>query len=227
MCGWFLIEMNIIMTQNLNRREIKIMKDYPKLISLFAGLLILGFAANCHAAAYYNTIEQPANPSEQVKAATEFKVKPIDFIAINWKDLGYNTKEEWNTDSKDVPKAFADSFPVLLKEAGITNKQVIAVKAGEQVSKGIVVDVAVKQINLKWNYFSGQPDEYVCNVSFTDATSGQKLFSAIINVNSRAGNPYAQAWGMGFGGRMQTAAYNIAWVLTKIMTQGIIEPANY
>ena len=203
------------------------MKSYPKLVSLVAGLLIWSVAASCGAAAYYNTIEQSDSSSEQIKSATELKVKPIDFSAINPKDLGYNNSEEWNTDSKDVPKAFADSFPILLKEAGIENKKVIAIKRDEPVSKGIVVDVAVKNILLKWNYFSGQPDEYVCNVSFTDATSGQKLFTAIINVNSRAGNPYAQAWGMGFSGRLQTAAYNIAWVLTKIMIQGKIEPADY
>jgi hypothetical protein len=203
------------------------MKSYPKLVFLFAGLLIWGIAASCAAAVYYNTIEQSAGSSEQIKSATEFKVKPIDFSAINPKDLGYNNSEEWNTDSKDVPKAFVDSFPILLKEAGIESKKVIMIKRDELVSKGIVVDVAVKKIILKWNYFSGQPDEYLCNVSYTDAASGQKLFSTVINVNSRAGNPYAQAWGMGFSGRIQTAAYNIAWVLTKIMTQGKIDPAEY
>ena len=203
------------------------MKRYPKLVSLLAGIFIWGIAASCDAAAYYNTIEQSSSPSKQIKSATEFKVKPMDFSAINPKDLGYNTVEEWNADKKDIPKAFVDSFPILLKEAGMESKKVIAIKRDEPVSKGIVVDVAVKNILLKWNYFSGQPDEYVCNVSFTDATSGQKLFTAIINVNSRAGNPYAQAWGMGFSGRLQTAAYNIAWVLTKIMIQGKIEPADY
>ena len=186
------------------------MNSYPKLLSLFAGLLIWGIAASCGAAAYYNTIEQSAGSSEQIKSATEFKVKPIDFSAINPKDLGYNNSEEWNTDSKDVPKAFADSFPILLKEAGIENKKVIAIKRDGLVSKGIIVDVAVKKINLKWNYFSGQPDEYLCNISYTDAASGQKIFSAVINVNSRAGNPYAQVWGMGFSGRLQTAAFNFS-----------------
>ena len=203
------------------------MKRYPKLVSLLAGIFIWGIAASCDAAAYYNTIEQSSGPSKQIKSATEFKVKPMDFSAINPKDLGYNTVEEWNADRKDIPKAFVDSFPILLKEAGMESKKVIAIKRDEPVSKGIVVDVAVKNIILKWNYFSGQPDEYVCNVSFTDAASGQKLFTAIINVNSRAGNPYAQAWGMGFSGRLQTAAYNIAWVLTKVMIQGKIEPADY
>jgi hypothetical protein len=70
------------------------MKSYPKLVFLFAGLLIWGIAASCAAAVYYNTIEQSAGPSEQIKSATEFKVKPIDFSAINPKDLGYNNSEE-------------------------------------------------------------------------------------------------------------------------------------
>ena len=124
------------------------MKNYPKIVSLLAGLLIWGIAASCAAAVYYNTIEQSAGSSEQIKSATEFKVKPIDFSAINPKDLGYNNSEEWNTDSKDVPKAFADSFPILLKEAGIENKKVIAIKRDELVSKGIIVDVAVKKLIL-------------------------------------------------------------------------------
>ena len=203
------------------------MKIYPKLVSLLAGIFIWGIAASCGAAAYYNTIEQSAGPSEQIKSAAEFKVRPLDFSAINPKDLGYNTVDEWKVDSKGVPKAFADSFPILLKEAGMESKKVISIKNDESVSKGIVVDVAVKKILVKWNYFSGQPDEYVCNVSFTDAASRQKLFTAIININSRAGNPYTQAWGMGFSGRLQTAAYNIAWVLTKIMIQGKIDPVDY
>jgi len=72
-----------------------------------------------------------------------------------------------------------------------------------------------------------QPDEFLCNVTFTDAATGQKIFSAVINVNSRSGNPYSRAWGMSFSNRLQTAACNIAWVLTKIMAQGKIDPAVY
>lgn len=203
------------------------MKDYPKLVSWFAGLLIWSIATSGAAAVYYYTIDQPEVSSEQIKSATEFKVKPIDFSAINSKDLDYNTAEEWNMDSKDVPKAFTDSFPILLKEAGMKSKKIIMIKREDSDSKGIVVDVVVKKIILKWNYFSGQPDEYICYVNFTDVVSGQKLFTAIINVNSRAVNPYAKTWGIGFGGRIQIAAYNIALVLTKIMTQGKIDPADY
>jgi hypothetical protein len=203
------------------------MKNNKKIFSVFAGLLVWGIAASCGAAAYYTTIEQPSGASELIKSSAEFSVKPIDFGAINPKDLGYNSSEEWKTDSKPVPQAFADAFPVLLKEANIENKKVKIINKDERVTKGIVVDVSVKSIILRWNAFMAQPDEYLCNVTFTDAASGQKLFSAVVNVNSRSGNPYAQAWGASFSNRLQTAAYNIAWVLTKIMAQGKIDPAVY
>jgi hypothetical protein len=194
---------------------------------VFAGLLVWSVAASCNAAAYYTTIEQPSGASETIKAGAEFNVKPIDFSAINPTDLGYTNAEEWKTDSKPVPQAFADAFPVLLKEANIENKKVNMIKREERAGKGIVVDVAVKSIILKWNAFAARPDEFLCNVTFTDAATGQKLFSAVVNVNSRSGNPYAQAWGMSFSNRLQTAAYNIAWVLTKIMAQGKIDPVVY
>jgi hypothetical protein len=203
------------------------MKSNKKIFSVFAGLLVWGIASSCGAAAYYATIEQPSAASEAIKSAAEFNVKPIDFSAINPKDLGYTTTEEWKADSKPVPQAFTDAFPVLLKEANIDNKKVKIINQDERISKGIVVDVAVKSIILKWNAFAAQPDEFLCNVNFTDAATGQKLFSTIVNVNSRSGNPYAQAWGASFSNRLQQAAYNIAWVLTKIIVQGKIDPAVY
>jgi hypothetical protein len=203
------------------------MKNKKKIFSVFAGLLVWGIASSCGAATYYATIEQPSGASELIKSSTEFNVKPIDFAAISPKDLGYTTTEEWKVDSKPVPQAFADAFPVLLKEANIENKKVKIINQDERVSKGIVVDVAVKSIILKWNAFAAQPDEFLCNVNFTDAATGQKLFSGVVNVNSRSGNPYAQAWGASFSNRLQQAAYNIAWVLTKIMAQGKIDPAVY
>jgi hypothetical protein len=203
------------------------MKSNKKIFSVFAGLLVWGITSSCGAAAYYATIEQPSGASELIKSGAEFNVRPIDFSAINPTDLGYTTSEEWKTDSKPVPQAFADAFPVLLKEANIENKKVNMIKRDERISKGIVVDVVVKSIILKWNAFAAQPDELLCNVNFTDAATGQKLFSAVVNVNSRSGNPYAQAWGMNFSKRLQQAAYNIAWVLTKIMAQGKIDPPVY
>ena len=203
------------------------MKSYVKIVSVWIGLLIWSPAATCGAAAYYSTMEQPANASEQIKAANEFSVRPIDFSAINSKDLGYTNSEEWIADNKDVPKAFADAFPILLKEAKIENKKVTMLKKDEGVSKGIIVEAAVTKIILNWNAWRAQPDEFICKIAFINAASGQKIFSGMVNVNSRSGNPYAQVWGGSFSLRLQAAAYNTAWVLTKIMTQGKVEPADY
>ncbi len=203
------------------------MKKYRRIFSWFTGLLVWGLATSCGATAYYTTMEQPSAASEQIKSAAEFTIKPIDFSSINPKDLGYATSEEWAADSKAIPKAFADAFPVLLKEANIENKKVAVMTGKEKVNRGIIVEVAVTQIILKWNFMMARPDEFICKVTFTNAADGKKLFSGMVNVNSRAGNPYAQVWGAGFSARLNTAAYNIAWVLTKIMVQGKIEPADY
>lgn len=203
------------------------MKKYRKIFSLLTGLLIWGIATSCGAAGYYTTIEQTSTASELIKAGSEFNVKNIDFSAINHKDLGYDNSGEWDADSKAVPKAFAEAFPVLLKEANINNKKVAVITGKEKVNRGIIVEVAVTQIILKWNFMMARPDEFICKITFTNAADGKKLFSGMVNVNSRAGNPYAQVWGAGFSARLNTAAYNIAWVLTKIMVQGKIEPADY
>lgn len=203
------------------------MKNYHKICSIFAGILLWGIAASCSAAAYYATMEQPAAAIEPIKTNTEFNVRPIDFSAINPKDLGYSTPEEWTADGKDVPQAFADAFPILLKEAKIEGKKVVMIKRDEPVNKGIIVEATVTKIILNWSFMRANPDEFICNVTFTNAADGQKLFSGIVNVNSRSGNPFAQAWGNSFSNRLKTAAYNIAWVVTKIMAQGKIEPANY
>jgi len=56
---------------------------------------------------------------------------------------------------------------------------------------------------------------------------GQKLSSGVVNVNSRFGNPFVQARGARFSKRLQAASYNIAWVVTKIMTQGKVAPPVY
>lgn len=203
------------------------MNKFYKIFSLLIGLLVWGIAASCYAVGYYTTMEQPSAPSEKIKTASEFNIKPIDFSTINPKDLGYPNTEEWLADIKEIPKAFADAFPVLLKEANIGNKKIVMVEQGKEVSRGIIVEVAVTKIIQNWSFMMARPDEFICKVTFTNAAGGQKLFSGIVNVNSRAGNPYAQAWGAGFSARLNTAAYNIAWVLTKIMVEGRIEPADY
>lgn len=202
------------------------MKNTHKLVAILTGLLLWSIAASCGAVGYYSTQEQSAG-SDIVKSASEFSVRPIDFSAINPKDLGYPTNDEWKTDYAPVPGVFTDAFPVLFKEANIGNKKVVMVKSDEKVSKGIIVEVAVTKIILNWSYMTARPDEFICKITFTSAANGQKLFSGIVNVNSRSGNPYAQAWGASFSNRLQAAAYNIAWVLTKIMVEGKIEPADY
>jgi hypothetical protein len=208
-------------------KETEKMKKYHKIFSLLAGLVVWSIATSCGAAAYYTTMEQPSAASELIKATSEFNVKPIDFSAINPKDLGYTNSEEWIADNKDIPQAFAAAFPVLFKEANIENKKTIMVDKGKKISRGIIVEVAVTKIIQNWNFMMARPDEFICKVTFTNAAGGKKLFSGIVNVNSRSGNPYAQVWGAGFAARLNTAAYNIAWVLTKIMVQGKIDPADY
>ncbi len=203
------------------------MKKNFKILSLLVGLVVWGIAATCGAAAYYTTMEQPSTASDIIKSGAEFNVKPIDFSAVNPKDLGYATAAEWEADTKDIPRSFADAFPILLKEANISNKKIVMINREEKVGRGIIVEVAVTQIILKWNFMMARPDEYICKVTFTNAADGQKLFSGVVNVNSRSGNPYAQVWGAGFAARLNTASYNIAWVLTKIMAQGKIDPADY
>ncbi len=203
------------------------MKKNHTIIALFTGLLVWGIATSCGAAAYYTTMEQPSTASNMIQSANEFNIKPIDFSAINPKDLGYANSGEWDTDNKDIPKSFADAFPILLKEANINNKKVVMINREDKVSRGIIVEVAVTKIILNWSFMMARPDEFICNVTFTNAADGKKLFSGIVNVNSRSGNPYAQVWGAGFAARLNTAAYNIAWVLTKIMVQGKIDPSDY
>lgn len=191
------------------------------------GLVLICILTACAMAAYYTTVEQPSTISEAIRSAKEFKVRPLNLSAINPSDLGYKNDQEWKDDIKDVPQAFADAFPVLLNEAKVDNKKVTMIGRDQRVRSGIVVNVDVKQILLNWNAFSGQPDEYFCDIVFTNAATGQKLYKGTVSVNSRSGNPYAQAWGMSFGGRIKTAAYNAAWVLTRIMVQGRIDPEKY
>ncbi len=202
------------------------MKSYLKIISVVIGIYILLWTSLANAGAYYKTEEQPQTVSTQIKSAMEFSVLPIDYSAINPKDLGYTNNADWDADKNQVPQAFTDSFPILLKEAN-SNKKVTVVKSTDKPATGIVAEVAVTKINLNWNYWTGRPDEYVCKITFTNVADGQKLYSGIFNISTFSGNPFTHAWGASFSGRMQSAAYNMAWVLTKIMTDGKVDPAEY
>jgi len=202
------------------------MKSYFKILFVVIGIYILLCTSLAYAGAYYKTVEQLQMVSTQIKSAMEFSVLPIDYSAINPKDLGYTNNADWDADKNQVPQAFTDSFPILLKEAN-SNKKVTVIKGTDKPATGIVAEVAVTKINLNWNYWTGRPDEYVCKITFTNVADGQKLFSGVVNVSTFSGNPFTHAWGASFSGRMQSAAYNMAWVLTKIMTDGKVEPAEY
>jgi hypothetical protein len=202
------------------------MKSYFKILSVVIGIYITFCTSLVYAGAYYKTVEQPQTVSAQIKAGMEFNILPIDYSAINPKDLGYTNNADWDADKNQVPQAFADSFPILLKKAN-SNKKVTVMKGSDKPARGIVAEVAVTKINLNWNYWTARPDEYVCKITFTNVADGQKLFSGVVNVSTFSGNPFTHAWGASFSGRMQSAAYNMAWVLTKIMTEGKIDPAEY
>jgi hypothetical protein len=211
--------------QNIDEKGGNEMKSYFKIVSVLIGIYVSLCTFPANAGAYYKTVEQPQAVSDQIKAGTEFSVLPIDYSAINPKDLGYTNNVDWDADKSQVPQAFADFFPVLLKEAKST-KKVSVIKSTDKPSKGIVAEVAVTKINLNWNAWTNSPDEYVCKVTFTNVADGQKLYSGVFNVSSFSGNPFASAWGS-FSSRMQSAAYNVAWILTKIMTDGKVDPAEY
>jgi len=202
------------------------MKSYFKILSVVIGIYITFCASLVYAGAYYKTVEQPQTVSAQIKAGMEFNILPIDYSAINPKDLGYTNNADWDADKNQVPQAFADSFPILLKEAN-SSKKVTVIKSTDKPAKGITAEVAVTKINLNWNYWTATPDEYVCKITFTNVADGQKLFAGVVNVSTFSGNPFTHAWGASFSGRMQSAAYNMAWVLTKIMTDGKIDPVEY
>lgn len=202
------------------------MKSYFKIISAFVVAYMLICAPRADAGVYYKVTEQPQAICQKIKSGTDFSVMPVDFSAISAKDLGYAKNEEWDADRSTVPQAFADSFPILLKEANVSNKKVSLLKSGEKAATGIIAEVVVTKMNLNWNAWTNRPDEYVCKITFTDTADGQKIYAAVVSVSSFSGNPFASAWAS-FSGRMNAAAYNMAWVLTKIMIDGTIEPPEH
>ncbi len=196
----------------------------------------------------YKVINQTAAASGRIKNAAEFKVRDIDYSAINAKELGYSSDEEWKVEKKDIPKTFAESLSKLARKEGIENKKIIMLKHKETANDGIVIEVAVQRIMLNWNYAAQKPDVYLCDINFTDYRNGQKLFSGIVIITTigegemRVGsmrtthsgrfsagvsfsipvNPGMPGWEGSFNGRLHIAAYNMAWVITKIMLNGEI-----
>ena len=177
--------------------------------------------------AYYQTIKQPSIKSDPIRSNKIFYVKPIDLSKINYKDLGYEKKSVWKKETANLPKDYIKCFPDLLKREGIAKKKVYMLKRKARAKKGILVRVIVEKIILNWNAWSNKPDQFFCKIVFTKASNGKKLFSGDFEVNNRSGNFLAQSYGMTMSARMYNAANNIAWVVTKIMANGIADPDKY
>lgn len=190
----------------------------------------------------YKIVKQEAGPAERIKDAKEFRIKYIDYSAVKANEIGYSNSEDWNRERADVPKTYADACSALLKESGAANRKISFIKQDETAGDGVVVDVSVKRIVLNWNYADKKPDVYICNISFIDSRSGQKLYSGIVYVTSRdpkrigfgawrgigniTANPSMPGWEGTFSGRLNIAAYNMAWVVTRIMVDGKIDQSE-
>lgn len=183
----------------------------------------------------YKIIEQTAGLVERIREAKEFKIRGINFSAVKANEIGYSNTEEWNATIADIPKTYADSCSKLLEESGAANKKMFFIKHDETISGGIAVDVAVKRIILNWNYHDKEPDVYLCDISLIDSRNGQKLFSSIVHINSLSPtrmpgkipvNLNMPNWEGTFSGRLHIAAYNMAWVITKIIIDGKIAPSE-
>lgn len=201
----------------------------------------------------YKVFKQTTGLAERIKETTEFKIRDIDYSAVKATELGYSNNEEWEVEKAGIPKTFADSFLKLLKEEGGLNKKITMIKRNENINEGIVVDVTVERIILNWNYFGQKPDAYLCDINFTDCRNGQQLFSGKIAITTQdagrmtlhggsmhAGgfggysgvdfgipvNPGMPGWEGTFSGRLHIAAYNMAWIVTKIIIDGKIDPTE-
>ncbi|MEN6290766.1 MAG: ankyrin repeat domain-containing protein, partial [Methanobacterium sp.] len=185
-------------------------------------------------ASRYKIIKQTACLDERIRETKDFKIRYIDYSAVSPNEIGYSNTEEWNVEKAGIPKTFADSCSTLLKESGAANKTLLFIKHDEIVNDGVVVDVYVKRIILNWNHFDKKPDVYVCDINFIDSRNGQKLFSGILYITSRSPkrvsfsggrgsipvNPNMPGWEGTFSGRLHIAAYNMAWIVTKIIIDG-------
>jgi ankyrin repeat protein len=193
-------------------------------------------------ASRYKIIRQTDGTAEQIRDTREFKIRDIDYSAVKADALGYSNAEDWNVEKADVPKTYAGSCSALLKEAGAANRKLLFIKHDETVHDGVVVEVAVKRIVLNWDYVDKKPDVYVCDISFTDSRSGRKLYSGLFYITSRSSkrigfgqgtgmgivavNPNMPDWEGTFTGRLHIAAYNMAWIVTKIMVDGKIDASE-
>jgi hypothetical protein len=205
------------------------MKSSIKTFAVSISLLIFFIAVPCKALdedlikLIYKTVKRPSIASEQIKSATEFYIRPIDFCSLNPSEIGYKSQKEWEDESKGLPKEFEDAFLFILQKYNITNKKIVMLGRDEDIKKGIIVNTSVIKINNEGNMFIGERlVKFLCNINFTDADTGDTRFSGIANVTSRKlffGANSAQQYGH-FIYNLHSATHNTAFVLTRIMIDG-------
>ena len=192
------------------------MRAQKALLVFVLGLLMLSVSA-C-GFGYYKAIAQPAGPSGQIQQATGFEVLPLDYSAVKYTDLGYDS--QYDTDKKDYEAHFKEAF----EAEGVPAKKITMIGAGDKPTSGIVVKTVVDRIQLNWNAWSNQADDFFVTITFTDAASGKKLFEGQFQVKNTA---FSTAFGTSMVGRLNNAAFNIDWLLAKIMSGGKAQPDQY
>lgn len=198
------------------------MRAHKLWVVLLSGWVMLSVSA-C-GFGYYQAISQPVSPADQVKSATAFKVRPLNYASIKYSDLGYENEAQMQEEFADFTKDFASHFQDMWKTEGVPPKAVAMVGAADQVADGILVETVVDRIQLNWNMWSNVADDFFVTVTFTDAASKTQLFQGQYQVKNTA---FSQGFGQSMQGRLNNAAYNIDWLLIKIMSYGVAQPAAY
>jgi hypothetical protein len=197
-----------------------------------AGLLFAGWAMLSLSACgfrYYQVVSQPTTPSGDIKNSQEFKVRPISYAKISYKDLGYDSEAKMKEEFVNFAPDFQSHFKDMWKTEGVPEKKVTMVGATDEVADGILVETQVDRIQLNWNMWSNNPDDFFVTVTFIDAAKKVPLYTGSFQVKNTSN---AAIWSGGwsnvtFGNRLNSAAYNIVWVLIKIMSKGVADPAQY
>lgn len=174
---------------------------------------------------YYKADSQPTSPSSDIKNSPEFKVRPISYAKVSYKDLGYESEAKMKEEFVNFAPDFVSNFNGMWKTEGVPEKKVTMVGATDEVTEGILVETEVDRIQLNWNAFSGTPDDFFVTITFTDAAKKAQLYTGKFQVKNSA---WTLGWaGMSFGNRLNYGAYNIDWLLVKIMSNGIATPTEY
>jgi hypothetical protein len=139
-------------------------------------------------------------------------------------DLGYESQAQMNEEFADFNKSYTAHFKEAFEAEGVPVKKIVMVPAGEKPADGIVVKTVVDRIQLNWNAWSNQADDFFVTITFTDAASSKALFEGKFQVKNTA---FSTGFGTSMAGRLNNAAFNIDWLLAKIMSGGKAQPAQY